>query len=214
MSGVKTYLQGYNVAMIFGWACILVVYIISGLSSGFDPKVMYPKVSLLLSVFQFGAVLEVVHVAVGWVKSPVFTTFVQVLSRIAIVAMLQFVEESRAVGFLLLGIAWSVTEIVRYSFYAFKCFDKEIPYPLLWCRYSFFIVLYPIGVSGEVLTLIYSLKFFHNSESAHWMSYLIYINILIYIPGLYMLYTYMLSQRKKALGHKNPNKPVEGAKTD
>jgi very-long-chain (3R)-3-hydroxyacyl-CoA dehydratase len=56
--------------------------------------------------------------------------------------------------------AWSVTEVIRYSFYAFTLLGS-VPYFLTWCRfarlfdafdltafrYTFFIIVYPIGVT-------------------------------------------------------------------
>lgn len=46
-------------------------------------------------------------------------------------------------------IAWSVTEVVRYAFYASKELGSA-PYIITWLRYTTFIVLYPIGVSSEL----------------------------------------------------------------
>ncbi len=50
------------------------------------------------------------------------------------------------VGALLYVGAWTVTELVRYSFYTFQAASWAAPYALVWLRYSLFIVLYPIGV--------------------------------------------------------------------
>lgn len=80
---------------------------------------------------------------------------------------------------MLFVLSWSVTEVMRYSFYSFSLLNR-VPHFLLWCRYFFckfflgdyrifvrnqrvhfryslFIVLYPIGVTGELLTVINSL---------------------------------------------------------
>ena len=45
-------------------------------------------------------------------------------------------------------LAWSLTEVIRYSFYACALLGKE-PYPLLYLRYTTFLVLYPLGASSE-----------------------------------------------------------------
>ena len=45
-------------------------------------------------------------------------------------------------------LAWSVTEVIRYSTYATNLLGFQ-PYVLLWLRYSLFWVLYPIGASSE-----------------------------------------------------------------
>lgn len=35
----------------------------------------------------------------------------------------------------LMSIAWSVTEVIRYSWYALKEATGFAPFPLTWCRY-------------------------------------------------------------------------------
>jgi very-long-chain (3R)-3-hydroxyacyl-CoA dehydratase len=54
-------------------------------------------------------------------------------------------------------LAWSITEIIRYSFYAFSLSPTKTPTPhwLVWLRYSTFYVLYPLGAGSEA-ALIYS----------------------------------------------------------
>ena len=44
--------------------------------------------------------------------------------------------------------AWSFTEVIRYSFYAFSLFGTE-PYPLVYLRYTTFYLLYPLGAGSE-----------------------------------------------------------------
>jgi len=39
---------------------------------------------------------------------------------------------------------------VRYSWYALKILLGEAPAALTWCRYTFFYVLYPLGVWSEL----------------------------------------------------------------
>ncbi|OWK06184.1 HACD2 [Cervus elaphus hippelaphus] len=59
---------------------------------------------------------------------------------------------------LLFVIAWTITEIIRYSFYTFSLLN-HLPYLIKWARYTLFIVLYPMGVSGELLTIYAALPF-------------------------------------------------------
>ncbi len=51
-------------------------------------------------------------------------------------------------------LSWSLTEVVRYTFYACTLLGTE-PAPLLFLRYTLFYVLYPTGASSEAL-LIYA----------------------------------------------------------
>lgn len=45
-------------------------------------------------------------------------------------------------------LAWSITEVVRYSFYACSLLGYEPPL-LLYLRYTLFYVLYPLGAGSE-----------------------------------------------------------------
>jgi Protein tyrosine phosphatase-like protein, PTPLA len=47
-------------------------------------------------------------------------------------------------------IAWGITEVIRYSFYALKELSGAAPHAVLWLRYTTFIVLYPLGVASEL----------------------------------------------------------------
>ena len=60
---IQQYLRAYNVAMVIGWAIILLTYLATALATGFNANAMYPKLSLLLQIFQYGAVLEVCSAA-------------------------------------------------------------------------------------------------------------------------------------------------------
>jgi hypothetical protein len=90
-----------------------------------------------------------------------------------------------------------------------------VPYPLLWTRYSLFIVLYPLGVASE-LTMAYlalptirkerplSLAMPNSINFAFDYYYFCFIAIACYIPGLPDLYKHMLKQRRKVLAPQAP----------
>lgn len=46
-------------------------------------------------------------------------------------------------------IAWSVTEVIRYSYFAINLSFGPVPSVWLWLRYNTFYVLYPLGISSE-----------------------------------------------------------------
>ena len=64
-------------------------------------------------------------------------------------------------------LAWSMTEVIRYPFYAFSLLGK-VPYPFLWLRYTTFYVLYPIGVFSEAVSIYATLPI---SSPATWKTY-------------------------------------------
>lgn len=55
-------------------------------------------------------------------------------------------------------LAWSITEVVRYSFYACGLLGYE-PYLLLYLRYTMFYVLYPVGAGSEAFLSYATLPF-------------------------------------------------------
>ena len=138
-------------------------------------------------------------------------TTMQVFSRVGLVySVLEPVSAARdCIGVAMLLFAWTITEIVRYSFYLFTLLGG-VPYILKWLRYTLFIILYPIGVVGEVLTVYASLKPVKDQEiysirlpnsfnfvlDYHLVLMCLFPVYIFYFPKLYF---YMFSQRKKAL---------------
>jgi len=210
MGVTKVYLILYNVAMFLGWAGLLVLLI--GHVAIMESHVgVFDKVKLLLYIFQTGAVFEIVHAALGLVRSnPVLTAF-QVWSRVFLVWGITYsvpeIQNTVAVPMFLL--AWCITEVIRYSFYAAGLLGST-PEFITWARYTLFIVLYPVGVTGELLaiywalphlkqTQIYSLRMPNNFNIA--FDYHIYciITMFLYIPIFPQLYLHMFAQRSKVL---------------
>lgn len=225
MSLKKNYLLAYNATLIFGWALVLTVAAKACITLG--PKHVYENVEVMLLVAQTAAVMEVLHAMFGIARSPVLVTAMQVSSRLMVVwGVLYVAPPSRAaflplanVGGVDLGLglpsllfAWGVTEVVRYSYYFFKLLGT-VPHAVTWMRYTFFIVLYPLGVASE-LFLTYS--GFPHLVSTGALSYpmpnpynisihfpsIVVMFFLGYVPGFPMLYMYMVNQRKKVLAPK------------
>jgi hypothetical protein len=46
-------------------------------------------------------------------------------------------------------IAWSITEVIRYSYFAVNLSFGKVPSWMTWLRYNTFFVLYPLGISSE-----------------------------------------------------------------
>jgi very-long-chain (3R)-3-hydroxyacyl-CoA dehydratase len=147
-------------------------------------------------------------------------------------------------------LAWSITEVIRYLYYFFNL-SGGVPYALLWCRcapaaaslttaapcsseyagsYTFFYVLYPVGVSGELILCFlslpylaerrasssalpvlsvcslascagpYSLSMPNQYNFAFDYSVFLVCFMIFYLPGFPQLYNYMRKQRVKYLG--------------
>jgi len=206
------YLLCYNLFMSIGWSFYFFTFLSNFMETNKINKI-YKYSHYYLEIIQYGSILEIIHSILKLTPSPFFSTFLQIFSRVGIVYILQHFNYSRSIGYILLSFAWSITEIIRYPYYLLNILKKEykkenlIPYWLTWCRYSFFILLYPLGVTGEILTVYYSkknlkkIKFFGTR-----MENITYIIYIIYIPGIIFLYSYMLKQRNKVLVNKKEKK--------
>ncbi|KAG2499318.1 hypothetical protein HYH03_002896 [Edaphochlamys debaryana] len=193
---------------------------------------LWQVVELPLKVSQSAAVMEIVHSALGVVRSPVMITGMQVFSRLWVVwGIINLAPAATAQGSVPLGLpptvtlpsgqalglslaslllAWSVTEVVRYGFFAIKEVSSSVPYPLLWLRYSTFIPLYPLGVASELSMVWLAFPTLWRlrpwcldlPNALNWgFDYPVACLLIVagYLPGLPQLYLYMLAQRKKVL---------------
>ena len=94
-------------------------------------------------------------------------------------------------------IAWSVTEIIRYSYFAVNLFYGSVPKFMTWLRYNTFFVLYPLGISSECWLVYKAIGPARQLNQAYeWVLKLI---LFVYVPGAYVLYTHMMAQRRKVL---------------
>jgi very-long-chain (3R)-3-hydroxyacyl-CoA dehydratase len=109
-------------------------------------------------------------------------------------------------------LAWSATEVIRYSYFALNLSDS-VPKPFTWLRYSSFFVLYPIGITSECYLIWSAIEDARDQNPIY--AYGLYAILLIYIPGKtlqrswievkadnigsYILYTHMMAQRRKIM---------------
>ena len=213
MSIKSVYLILYNFLQLCGWSCFF-FKVTNYLINSKPLQEIYSNSYLILECCQYGAFLEIIHSIIGLVKSSIFATSIQIIGRIIIVVILQFFQSAVSQGYFLIYFAWSIVEIVRYTYYIMNLLQKDffkfnIPYILIWCRYSFFVVLYPIGVSGEMITVWNAKKDFNKYILYQTDKYtftaadLIYPIWIFYIPALIYLYGYLFKQRRKVLNRLN-----------
>lgn len=219
-TSVQTYVTWYNAWLAGAWTRILYL-LCTSVWYGKDRIETYDGLRNELLLAQTLAIMEVIHAAVGIVRSSAFLTAMQVASRLVVVwAVLQCVPSSQNAELVLVNgtlklnvisllLAWSITEIIRYTFYMLKELDA-LPYMLSWMRYTAFILLYPIGVASE-LVLAWSAW---NHAAKHGgpsikmpnafnfgidYSTCILVFMGAYFYGFPMLYMHMVHQRKKVL---------------
>lgn len=88
----------------------------------------------------------------GLVRAPVLTTVMQVASRFLLVWGVTFFFPTVAItstAYSSMLVAWSVTEMIRYSYFAVNLVYGSTPAFLTWLRYNTFFVLYPLGIASE-----------------------------------------------------------------
>nr|XP_002131038.1 very-long-chain (3R)-3-hydroxyacyl-CoA dehydratase 2-like [Ciona intestinalis] len=217
MSGVKkqnsaaqAWLIMYNVAMTAGWSFIGIGVVGHFYKHG-TYKGLYDQVEKQLLFFQTSAILEIFHAMFGLVRSNVMLTTLQVFSRVGIVwgVIQPVVQVHDKEGIPMVLIAWTITEIIRYLFYTFVLLGVT-PKVMLWLRYTLFIVLYPLGVTGELLSLYYSLPHVQNSGlyslylpnnlNFSFNYYYVLLGMFpVYVIFFPQLYFHMFAQRKKSL---------------
>jgi hypothetical protein len=113
-------------------------------------------------------------------------------------------------------LAWSVTEIIRYSYFALNLKNGSVPDYLMWLRYNTFFVLYPVGIASECW-----LVFLATKPAAKWdwrVECVLWLALSFYGPGEYtmrggrcdgwvlmcgvgawILFTHMMTQRQKVM---------------
>ncbi|CAN1275216.1 Very-long-chain (3R)-3-hydroxyacyl-CoA dehydratase PASTICCINO 2A, partial [Linum perenne] len=113
---------------------------------------VYSAVEKPLHLAQTAAVLEVCLATLGLIRSPISATLPQIASRLYLTWIVLYSFPEIQTHFLVssVAISWSITEIIRYSFFGMKEAFGSTPSFLLWLRYSTFLVMYPIGISSEV----------------------------------------------------------------
>lgn len=200
------YLILYNFVSALLWLVVLGRVVLLVPLVGFGR--VYPGVGQFLKWTQTLALLEVVHAATGKyplsasavanrigtlpnvfgpgiVRAPISTTLMQVASRIllvwGIVDQLPFVAKSA--GYSSMLIAWSITEVIRYSYFVFTLSGYS-PGIITWFRYNTFYVLYPLGISSECWLIYKSIEPARaKRQEFAWALQLI---LFIYVPGKFL----------------------------
>lgn len=206
----RVYLTLYNWVVLAGWVQVLYWAVRTLKESGHEG--VYDAVERPLLLAQSAAVLEILHGLVGLVRSPITATLPQISSRLYVTwgILWSFPETRNHMLVSSLVISWSITEIIRYSFFGMKEALGSAPSWLMWLRYSTFLVLYPTGITSEVGLIYVALPYIQKSEKYcirmpnKWnfsfdYFYAALLALGIYVPGSPHMYSYMLGQRKRAL---------------
>ncbi|THY99433.1 PTPLA-domain-containing protein [Aureobasidium pullulans] len=94
-------------------------------------------------------------------------------------------------------IAWSITEVIRYSYFAINLSTGSVPAAWLWLRYNTFFILYPLGISSECWLVWLAAS--GPAKQYTGVREGLFAVLLIYVPGSYILFTHMMAQRRKIM---------------
>mmetsp|Transcript_5586 Transcript_5586/g.9599 ORF Transcript_5586/g.9599 Transcript_5586/m.9599 type:complete len:168 (+) Transcript_5586:291-794(+) len=115
-------------------------------------------------------------------------------------------------------LCWSVTEVIRFSFYSLKLLNVSPSsfsnYIIGGLRYNLFIILYPLGVTGELLSCYQVWQYLGSlpdqqpkpftvtmpnplNISFHFEAFLLFCVPLVYALCFPPLYMYLWNQRAK-----------------
>ncbi|KAK2734949.1 hypothetical protein FQN55_002346 [Onygenales sp. PD_40] len=214
---ISAYLLFYNALSFILWATVTIRAFSRLAQPTRNVPAIFDAVFPLLLRTQSLALMEILHSLAGLVRASVVTTVMQVASRILVVWGVLYLFAGQGLfgttggagagaggevkvgdwAFVGCVSAWGITECIRYGFFALQVMGAGVPGWMSWLRYNTFFVLYPIGISSEC-TLIY--QAIAPAKDVHPALPWFFIAVLvIYVPGSYILYTHMMSQRRKVM---------------
>lgn len=197
---VTTYLVLYNVLSALAWGYFGYAFIRSFLSMGVHNLGLTARATVpTLAYVQTGAVLEVLHVLLGWVPSQLLSTTVQIASRLFVVWLPAYwmqLGSEVPLGYALIAVAWTLSDLTRYIYYVGSLLGRT-PYVLTWLRYTLFLGLYPMGTLGEMYLIARASAVF--GEMRLWYRWVLLGLLAIYPFGFLFMYAHMRKQRAKYL---------------
>ena len=211
------YLILYNTLSAILWAIILTRTTRILLTGGKSQNV-FNQVGEFTRWTQTLAMLEILHSLTGLVRAPVLTTVMQVASRFLLVWIVvnNFPDIARSTwAYSSMLLAWSTTEVIRYSYFAVNLMNGKVPGWLTWLRYNTFFVLYPLGISSECW-IVWKASQLAGRVRREW-EWAAWVVLGVYVPGKfwsdqwfiwryaddvsgsYILFTHMMAQRRRTM---------------
>uniref|UniRef100_A0A7S3NE49 very-long-chain (3R)-3-hydroxyacyl-CoA dehydratase n=1 Tax=Euplotes harpa TaxID=151035 RepID=A0A7S3NE49_9SPIT len=186
----------------------------------------YPGLIENLVIVQLLQYLDIFFGVAGVTKTNIPFSFMQITAR-NFVVLAVFQHNLASTYPVIAVIPWCIAELIRYPYYIVTdntMLSVFVPF-LKWLRLSGFIVLYPIGASGELLSLYdswdilvskrpYSIDLPNQFNFAFDIVYMYYCFFIFMPIGLYFIYTSLLRARKKAFSKQTEDKAELKSKRD
>lgn len=203
--------RAINFINLLGWMALLLLsgwHVFSAAITRYD--VLYTTVHpihkldislevLILQAIQTFQIVDVLLILLGKSKGSLLGAIAQITGRLIVTWGFVSADTNR-ISFFLMVIMWSIADSNRYMYYLFK---SDLTAGL---RYNLFLVLYPAGVTGEMMVINDYIKRNVNDLSISDIATIRYIQIGI-VVGMVMLYFYMLSMRRKF--YRKPKQELE-----
>lgn len=108
---------------------------------------------------------QILHAATNIVPSNVLITLFQVFSRVLVVCgvLLATPTGPTSPGLPLALVAWSITEVIRYLYYALNLLGT-VPYLLVWCRWVTQTVMMLVSLTASCLLSQWNPKLLFHIE--------------------------------------------------
>ena len=198
----QTYVTTYNLAQWANWSRIMYSLVQSqfSMSNNLD---LSSSITHMVILSQSLCFLETLHCALNLTKGSAVTSFSQFIGRNAVLFGFVVPLQQTNVAVFYMYLAWAISEVIRYPFYAFSTLKMDF-FPIVYLRYTTFIVLYPIGVMSE-LSVLYQAFPIATADPRYWMfgGYIKFIMLpyMIYAYGVAFpqIFRYLLKTRKQAL---------------
>lgn len=133
-------------------------------------------------------------ILIGKSKGSLFGSIAQITGRL-IVAWIFLEEHTDRYSFALMAGMWCVADMTRYMYYLAK---NDLT---LLCRYNLFMILYPVGVYGEMRVINNFIKRHSSTLTIDEISMIRFVQAA-FIIGTIFLYLHMFKQRSKYFGFK------------
>ena len=187
------YLILYNAISAGSWLCFAYHFVHALQIDGWNAESMFTKSLSTLCWVQTLATIEVVHAICHLTPSSPLATAIQITSRLVIVWPICHILHAHW-GFALIAIAWTISDALRYIYYLANLIGV-CPRWLSWCRYTFFVGLYPLGTLGEMALIKSTMSVLDHLQSPY--KWVIGVLLVVWPIGFGYMYVHMLKQRQK-----------------
>lgn len=188
--------KALNLMSILGWTAIIaMILIIFVLNPALYFKEDFSSVVYLAKFMQTLAIFDVVMVLLGKSKGSLLGSIAQLTGRLVVVWV--FLEpETHRFSLSIMIVMWAIADITRYSYYLLKSEASAA------MRYNLFLILYPLGVYGEMRVINDYIRRHAVTLSVEKITMIRGVQGLIII-GTVFLYLYMLKMRSKFYAKNN-----------